>query len=268
MDRHENAVELLGTFAEMARTVAGAVAVRRTLLKQLATSPEADARFAQAFERGRWTDDDTTAVAEALYEHIEAVYYREVVMNVWNDTYSDPQLHYLDGFEVDDLQKLYGALGRALVRENTGRDEPGSLAAERREGHEDGELDHMANVERAQAREAAQVEYWAQRDEQERKRARERRPDTRYWDVASWPEAQQAREYIDAQQGVTRTWVKKTGTSYRIVWNGPAFLTGDEVRHIERGDIGRVDDYKAGYFAVTWLDGRRGAYKASDLERF
>jgi len=266
MARNEQAVELLGTFAEMARSVAGAVAVRRVLLKQLATSPEADALFAAAFESGRWTDEDTFAVAEALLKHIEQVHERETAFDPWEDEWTEPQLHYLDGLELDDLRKLYGALGRALVRENTGRDDPGSLAAERREGHTDSELDYMAQVDRDAAREAAQVEYWAQRDMQERKRVR--RPDTRYWDVASWPEAQQAREYIDAQQGVTQTWVKKTDAGYKIVWNGPAFLTGDEVRHVERGDIGRIDEYKAGYFAVTWLDGRRGAYKAHDLERF
>jgi len=262
MAKHDEAKALLDAFAEMQRQAQGAALVRKTLLKQLATSAAADHAFATAFERGRWTDADTDAVAEALLACIDEQHAR------WLNAYDEDEApqHAFDGFEYDDLQRLYGELGRALVREVTGRDEPGSTAAERREGFTDDEVDHMVNVERAHAREAAQVEYWAQRDEQERKRVR--RADTRYWDVATWPEAQQARELVDAQRGVTRTWVKKTETGYRIVWAGPAFLVGDEVRHAERGDIGRVDDYKSDYYAVTWLDGKRGAYRANELERF
>jgi hypothetical protein len=257
MARKNEAKALLAALAALDKSADGAVVARRMLIEQLATMPEADQAFAAAVASGRWTDDATHDVAEAFTSGLEAYEER------WLNSY-DLEAHTFAGFEYEDLHRLYGQLGRALVRELGTRD-PGSTAAERREFDdcENGDLNAMARAEQALAREDAQVEYWAERA----LTAKPRKPDTRYWDVATWADAQQAQELVAMQRGVTRTWVKRTGDGYRVLWNGPAFLAGDEVTHAERGGVGTVDDQKDGYYAVTWLDGRRGAYRAHELAR-
>jgi len=171
------------------------------------------------------------------------------------------------GYVADDDYAVVGPTGvayaRRLIRELGTRD-PGSTATERW-AHRDAtfEVELLDKREREAEREQAQRAYWAERTAT----AKPRTPDTRYWDVTTWGEAQRVREYVDAQPGVTRTWAKRTETGYRIVWNGPAFLAGDDVTHAERGDVGRVDEHRNGYYAVTWMNGHRGAYKAHELRR-
>jgi len=189
---------------------------------------------------------------------------RKLTKQLWRQRVADIAER---GYVVDDDYATVGRAGVAyalrLIRELGTRD-PGSTANERW-AHRDAtfEVELLDKREREHARDEAQQTYWAERTAT----AKPRTPDTRYWDVSTWSEAQQAREFVDAQQGVTRTWVKRTETGYRIVWNGPAFLRGDDVTHAERGDVGRVDDYKGAYYAVTWMGGRRGAYKAHELRR-
>ena len=150
------------------------------------------------------------------------------------------------------------AYARRLIRELGTRD-PGSTANERWANCDAAfEVELLDKREREAERAEGQQAYWAERAH---------RPDTRYWDVANWPDAQDARTVIECHPGVTRTWVKRTERGYRILWAGPAFLEGDTVAHADTGEAGTVADHKDGYFTVTWADGHRGAYRASELRR-
>jgi hypothetical protein len=189
---------------------------------------------------------------------------REQAKAVWRARVAEiAERGYVVADDYDTVGHAGVAYARRLIRELGTRD-PGSTANERW-AHCDAtfEVGLLDKREREHERDAAQQAYWAERVAT----AKPGTPDTRYWDVDTWADAQQARELVDAQPGVTRTWVKRTATGYRITWNGPAFLTGDEVTHAERGGTGTVDAYKDGYYAVTWLGGRRGAYRAHELRR-